>query len=326
MSNQIRGIHHVTAMTSSAKKIYRLFTDVLGLRLIKKTINQDDIETYHLYFTDDVGSPGTDITFFDFPQVPKGKKGTNSISRISFRVKNDAALDFWIQRFENYQLTHGEIQERFGKKYVEFEDFDQQAYQLISDKTNSGVPGGIPWKNSSIPEENALLGLGPVFVTTNDYSHMQEVLLDVLGFTLVQSEGSYHLFEVDNGGNGASIILQVDTNSPEATEGYGNVHHLALRVDDKEALTYWIKEISQREFPNSGFVDRFYFKSEYFLAAPHILFELATDGPGFLEDETYEHAGEKLSLPPILESKREMIEEYIIPFDSSDANIQRKDS
>ncbi|EOI96236.1 hypothetical protein UM9_00372 [Enterococcus faecalis EnGen0298] len=140
---------------------------------------------------------------------------------------------------------------------------------------------------------------------------------------MIDAEGSFHLFEVGEGGNGASIIVEHREDLPAAQEGYGNVHHLALRVADEEALRFWIEKINRLEFPNSGFVERFYFKSEYFLAATHVLFELATDGPGFLEDETYEHAGEKLSLPPFLEPKRAGIEEFVRPFDTSDANVQR---
>ncbi|EOL49363.1 ring-cleaving dioxygenase [Enterococcus caccae] len=323
MDTHIRGIHHVTAMTSSAEKIYRFFTDILGLRLIKKTVNQDDIETYHLFFADDLGSAGTDMTFFDFPGIPKGTKGTNTISRTSFRVKNDAALIYWIDRFNENQIDHGEIQERFGKKYLEFEDFDQQRYQLISDENNQGVTSGTPWKKSDVPTEYALTGLGPVFVTVADFDHMQRVLIEVLGFKLIDAEGHFHLFEVGDGGNGASIIVEHRDDLPEAQEGFGNVHHLALRVADQEALRFWIDKINRLQFPNSGFVERFYFKSDYFRAAPHILFELATDGPGFLQDETYETAGEKLSLPPFLESKRTEIEEFVRPFDTSDANKSR---
>ncbi|WP_086443922.1 ring-cleaving dioxygenase [Candidatus Enterococcus lemimoniae] len=323
METQIRGIHHVTAMTSSAEKIYRFFTDLLGLRLIKKTVNQDDIETYHLFFADDLGSAGTDMTFFDFPGIPKGSKGTNAISRTSFRVKNDAALTYWIDRFNEHKIDHGEIQERFGKKYLEFEDFDQQQYQLISDEMNHGVPSGTPWKKTDVPAEHALTGLGPVFVTVADFDHMQRVLVEVLGFKLVDAEGHFHLFEVAEGGNGAGIIVEHRDDLPEAQEGFGNVHHLALRVADQEALRFWIEKINRLQFPNSGFVERFYFKSDYFRAAPHILFELATDGPGFLQDETYEAAGEKLSLPPFLESKRTEIEEFVRPFDTSDANKPR---
>lgn len=323
MDTQIRGIHHVTAMTSSAEKIYRFFTDLLGLRLIKKTVNQDDIETYHLFFADDLGSAGTDMTFFDFPGIPKGSKGTNAISRTSFRVKNDASLMYWIERFNDHHIDHSEIQERFGKKYLEFEDFDQQQYQLISDENNQGVPSGTPWQKTDVPAEHALTGLGPVFVTVADFDHMQRVLVEVLGFKLVDAEGHFHLFEVAEGGNGASIIVEHRDDLPEAQEGFGNVHHLALRVADQEALRFWIEKINRLQFPNSGFVERFYFKSDYFRAAPHILFELATDGPGFLQDETYEAAGEKLSLPPFLESKRIEIEEFVRSFDTSDANKPR---
>lgn len=323
MDTQIRGLHHVTAMTSSAEKIYRFFTDILGLRLIKKTVNQDDIETYHLYFTDDLGSAGTDMTFFDFPGIPKGTKGTNTISRTSFRVKNDAALTYWLQRFNEHNIDHGEIQERFGKKYVEFEDFDNQRYQLISDEKNHGVAAGTPWKNSNVPEENAIIGLGPAFVTVSDFEHMQLVLVNVLGFKLIDAEGSFHLFEIGEGGNGASIIVDHQPDLPDAGEGFGNVHHLALRVADKEALEFWIKRINELEFPNSGYTERFYFASEYFLAAKNVLFELATDGPGFLQDETYETAGEILSLPPFLEPKRQEIEEFVRAFDTSDANTKR---
>lgn len=324
MNTQIKGIHHVTAMTSSAEKIYRFFTDILGLRLIKKTVNQDDIQTYHLFFADDHGSAGTDMTFFDFPGLPKGTKGTNTISRTSFRVKNDAALDYWVTRFNDYGIDHGEITERFGKKYLEFEDFDNQRYQLISDEKNTGVSAGTPWKKAAVPAEHALIGLGPVFVTVADFEHMQRVLVEVLGFHLVDAQGSFHLFEVGEGGNGASIIVEHRDDLPNAAEGFGNVHHLALRVADEAALRYWIDKISRLSFPNSGFVERFYFKSEYFRAAPHILFELATDGPGFLEDETYEAAGEKLSLPPFLEPKREEIEAHVRPLDTSDANQARQ--
>lgn len=324
MDTQIRGLHHVTAMTSSAEKNYRFFTDILGLRMIKKTVNQDDIETYHLYFTDDTGAPGTDMTFFDFPQIPKGTKGTNSISRTGFRVPTDSSLDYWLQRFTKLGVAHSEVKERFGKKYLEFQDYDDQLFQLVSDEHNKGVSGGTPWKNSNVPAEHAIFGLGPTIVTVAKFEHLKLVLENLLGFVETASEDSLHQFEVGEGGNGATIIVDDQPDMIPAQEGYGNVHHLALRVADDEALRDWIEKINALEFPNSGFVDRFYFQSEYFLAAPNVLFELATDGPGFLQDEDYEHAGEILSLPPHLQSKCEEIEEYVRPFDTSDANKKRQ--
>ncbi|MEO1768218.1 ring-cleaving dioxygenase [Candidatus Enterococcus ferrettii] len=324
MDTQIRGLHHVTAMTSSAEKNYRFFTDILGLRMIKKTVNQDDIETYHLYFTDDKGTPGTDMTFFDFPGIPQGKKGTNTISRTGFRVPSDASLDYWANRFNQLNIEHGEINVRFGKKYLVFNDYDNQLFQLVSDEKNQGVTADTPWKNSNVPAEHSIVGLGPTIVTVSNFDHMKLVLENVLGFKETAEEGSLHQFEVGEGGNGATIIVDFRDDLPPAQEGFGNVHHLALRVADDDALKYWIKKINDLEFPNSGFVDRFYFQSEYFMAAPNVLFELATDGPGFLEDESYETAGEILSLPPFLEPKRKEIEEYVRPFDTSDANKKRQ--
>ncbi|WP_424685355.1 ring-cleaving dioxygenase [Enterococcus sp.] len=324
MDTQIRGIHHVTAMTSNARKIYRFFTDLLGLRLIKKTVNQDDIETYHLYFTDDLGTAGTDMTFFDFPMIPKGTKGTNSISRTSFRVPSDAALKWWAERFDAHEVAHGQIGERFGKKYLTFEDFDQQSYQLISDENNTGVAAGTPWKNSNVPSDMAIIGLGPVFITVRDTQQLDQVLVAGLGFVKSATAANMSLYEVATGGNGASLIVIHDEDAPDAQEGFGNIHHLALRVADKAALEWWIKRINQLALPNSGFVERFYFASEYFRAAPNVLFELATDGPGFFQDEPYETAGEILSLPPFLEDRRAAIEEYVIELDTSDANQKRQ--
>lgn len=196
---------------------------------------------------------------------------------------------------------------------------------MISDQKNSGLPTGVPWENSSIPAKYGITGLGPSFITIENFSHIQTILIDLLEFHLTDVQGNFHLFEVGNGGNGASIIVEHTENAKKAIEGFGTVHHLALRVVDQEALRFWIKKIEQTNIPSSGFIDRFYFASEYFRVAPGVLFELATDGPGFFQDETYETAGEKLTLPPVLEKKRAQIEGYIRPLDTSDANKKRKE-
>lgn len=243
---------------------------------------------------------------------------------MSFRVPTDEALTYWFKRFEEKNVLHSAIKERFSKKYLEFEDFDHQFYQLISDENNTGVAGGTPWKNSNIPSEYAITGLGPVFVRVSQMEPLQLLLEQTLEFKLTDQTGAFSLFEVGQGGNGASIIVEQRADLPKAIEGFGNIHHLALRVADEEALRHWIHVINQINVPSSGFVDRFYFQSEYFLAATHVLFELATDGPGFFGDESADTVGEKLSLPPQLESKREEIEAYIRPFDTQDANQQRE--
>ncbi len=314
--HELKGIHHVTAITSSAEKIYEFFTTVLGVRLVKKTVNQDDIQTYHLFFADDKGSPGTDMTFFDFPGIPKGIHGTNEIAKTSFRVPNDKALEYWVKRFDRLGINHKGITEQFGKKTLSFVDFDEQAYQLISDENNQGVPAGTPWQKGPIPLEYAITGLGPIFVRVSHIDYFKEMLEKVLLFTEIAQEGAYHLFEVGEGGNGAQVIVEYNAVLPQARQGYGTVHHVAFRVEDRAALDEWQKRLQAFQFPNSGYVERYYFGSLYTNVAPQILFELATDGPGFMGDEPYETLGEKLSLPPFFEAKREEIEGLVRPIDT----------
>lgn len=313
---ELKGLHHVTAITSSAEKIYEFFTYTLGLRLVKKTVNQDDIQTYHLYFTDDVGSPGTDMTFFDFPGIPKGVHGTNEIAKTSFRVPDDAALEYWLKRFNRLGIKNAGIKEQFGKKILPFVDFDDQQYQLISDENNKGVTAGTPWQKGPIPLEYAITGLGPIFIRTSYIDYFKEVLEKVFLMREVAKEDSYYLFEMGEGGNGAQVIVEHNTVLPQARQGFGTVHHVAFRVDDKEDLEVWQERLASFRLPNSGFVERYYFGSLYSNVAPHILFELATDGPGFMGDEPYETLGEKLSLPPFFEPKREQIEKLVRHFDT----------
>ncbi len=314
--NELKGLHHVTAITSSAEKIYEFFTYTLGMRLVKKTVNQDDIQTYHLYFTDDVGNPGTDMTFFDFPNIPKGVHGTNEISKTSFRVPDDAALDYWVKRFDRLGVKHMGIKEQFGKKILPFVDFDDQQYQLISDENNKGVAAGIPWQKGPIPLEYAITGLGPIFVRIDNLDYFKAMMEQVLLFKEVAQEGSYHLFETGEGGNGAQVIVEKNVILPQARQGFGTVHHAAFRVEDRAELDMWKEHMQSFRLPNSGYVERYYFGSLYTNVAPQILFELATDGPGFMGDEPYETLGEKLSLPPFFESKREEIEKLVRPIDT----------
>lgn len=312
----IKGIHHVTAITSSAEKNYEFFTYVLGMRLVKKTVNQDDIQTYHLFFADDKGSPGTDMTFFDFQGIPKGVHGTNEISKTSFRVPSDKALDYWVKRFDRLAVKHDGIEEQFGKKTLSFVDFDDQQYQLISDERDTGIKSGTPWQKGPIPLEYAITGLGPAFIRIAQFVYFKEMLEKVFLFKETDQNGTFHLFEVGEGGSGASVIVEDNADLPAARQGYGTVHHLAFRVEDRAVLEKWIDRISSFGFNTSGYVNRFFFESMYANVAPQILFELATDGPGFMGDEPYETLGEKLSLPPFLEQKRQEIEKMVRPIDT----------
>ncbi|MGM1032303.1 MAG: ring-cleaving dioxygenase [Bacillota bacterium] len=314
--NGLKGIHHVTAITSSAEKNYEFFTNILGMRLVKKTVNQDDIQTYHLFFADDVGGAGTDMTFFDFPGIPKGEHGTNEIYKTSFRVPTDAALEYWVKRFDRLEVKNTGIQEQFGKKIISFVDFDDQQYQLISDENNEGVAAGIPWQKGPIPLEHAITGLGPIFIRIANFDYFKEMMEKVLLFKEIDNEGPFHLFEVGEGGNGAQVIVEHNSILPQARQGFGTVHHTAFRVEDRSVLEEWIKRMESFQFHTSGYVDRHFFESLYVRVAPQILFEFATDGPGFMGDEPYETLGEKLSLPPFLEPKRDQIEKLVRPIDT----------
>lgn len=292
------------------------FNEVLGMRLVKKTVNQDYINTYHLFFADDAGNAGTDMTFFDFKGVSKGKHGTNEITRTSFRVPSDKAIEYFLERFEKFNVKHDGIQEMFGRKILPFEDFDGQLYQLISDENDNGVAPGVAWKNGPVPEEYGIYGLDPVFLTVSQFTAFKSAFETVYLFKETQSVGKYHLFETGSGGNGASVIIIDDSTSNTAYQGYGTIHHVAFRVPDETELNKWIERLQTYNLPNSGFVDRFFFKSLYARLVMPILFEIATDGPGFMGDEPYETLGEKLSLPPLLEEQRDYIEKQVRHLDT----------
>jgi glyoxalase family protein len=325
--NDLKGIHHVTAITSDAKKIYEFFTYTLGLRLVKKTVNQDDIQTYHLFFADDKGSPGTDMTFFDFKGVSKGKEGTNSISRTSFRVPNDLALDYWLKRFDMYDVKHQDIQTLFGRKVIYFEDFDGQKYALFSDEDVEGISSGTPWQKGPVPNEYAITGLGPIFLNTSDINYMTQVLVDMLYMKKIQNQDTLTLFEMGEGGNGASVIVKNTKDMDYGTQGYGSIHHVAFRIENLDELYEWVDHLDQLGARHSGYVDRFYFKSLYTRLHPGILFEFATEGPGFIDDEEdYETLGETLALPPRFRNQRDYVESVVKSIDTkrSDKNFEKE--
>jgi glyoxalase family protein len=315
--NQLKGIHHVTAITSSAEKNYEFFTNILGMRLVKKTVNQDDINTYHLFFADDRGSAGTDVTFFDFQGSAKAVKGNNEISRIGLRVKDDASLNYWVKRFNHYHVKHDGVQLLFGKNILNFSDFDDQEYTLFSDENNVGIESGTPWLNGPVPVEFGITGLGPIYFRINNADRMNTILSDIMMMRFTSKEESYYLYEMGEGVNGASVILDLQSSLRSAQQGYGGVHHVAFRIEDRAELDQWIERLNSFKAGHSGFVDRFYFKSLYTRLYQGILFEFATEGPGFIDDEEpYESLGELLALPPKFRDRREYIESIVRPIDT----------
>ncbi|MFV8827899.1 ring-cleaving dioxygenase [Alkalihalobacterium sp. APHAB7] len=321
----LKGQHHVSAITADAKRNYNFYTKTLGMRLVKKSINQDDTSVYHLFYADERGNPGTDLTFFELPYAGNTYPGTNSISTTSLRVPTDDSLEYWTKRFEEYQVDHDAISEHTGRKTLAFRDFEGQRLMLVSDENNDGVSGGVPWEKSTVPTEHAVYGLGPVMLTVAKAETSAQVLTQLLGYrevrsyrSLVEGQPDVRVFETGEGGTGAEVHLEERSDLPVERPGRGSVHHVAFRVENEEELRGWVSHLKQLRIPSSGFVERYYFKSLYFREANGILYELATDGPGFEEDEPFETLGERLALPPYFEEKREEIEAKLKPLDTKE--------
>lgn len=319
-----KGIHHVSAMTANAKENYHFYTKVLGLRLIKKTVNQDDPSVYHLFYGDEQGNPGTELTFFEIPSLAKHREGVSSISALSLRVPTDEALKYWADRFQQLAVKHREIQTRARRLSLEFFDLEGQRFFLVSDEQNTGVKGGIPWEKGPIPQEFAIIGLGPVQLTVRKPDSTICLLTETMGFrfksdfpSTIAGQPAIRVFETGEGGSGAEIHIEERSDLPVQRLGRGGVHHVAFRVEDEDELYDWIEKMNEARFQHSGFIDRYYFKSLYFREPNGILFELATDGPGFATDEPLEHLGESLALPPFLEPNRKEIEAKLKPLDTT---------
>ena len=206
----LTGIHHITAIRSSAEKNYDFFTSVLGMRLVKKTVNQDDVQTYHLFFADDKGTAGTDMTFFDFPGIPQSRHGNNEIYRSGLRVPNDRALEYWLKRFDHFGVKHTGIFEQFGVNVINFEDYDGQQMQLISDEHDTGVAPGTAWINGPVPTEFGIYGLGTTLIRVADFHSLKQVLEILLFFRETKTEGNLHYFEMGEGMKYDEELMQAD--------------------------------------------------------------------------------------------------------------------
>lgn len=311
------GIHHITAITSDAEKIYQFMTEVLGLRLAKKTVNQDDIQTYHLFFTDALASAGTDLTFFDFQGSSKRILGTNSIRTIGLRVPSKASLHYFVDRFNAHDIEHDGVLRVFDMDILPFRDFDGQHYMLVSDEGIPGVKPGIPWHDTDILEEHRIVGLGPIEMIVKDLNMMDHVMKSWMHFDVINQTDTMRLYHTGLGGNGARVIVKKEDGA-SAFSGYGSVHHAAFSIPDDHALKLWIEHLNRIPARHSGYVDRFYFHSLYTRLHPGILFEFATKGPGFIDDEeSLETLGTTLALPPKLRPMRQEIEKLIKPIQTT---------
>jgi glyoxalase family protein len=313
MSLQLGGIHHLTAITAKAADNLHFYTGTLGMRLIKKTVNQDDTSAYHLFYGDGVASPGADLTFFDWPAAPE-RRGTHSIARTGLRVPAES-LAWWQQHLRDAGVTISEIGERAGYPALDFEDPEGQRFRLIGE----GASGGHPWTKSPIPAEHQIKGLGPITLSVPQLAPTEAVLSRVMNMHEVRvheptdGQGEVHVFAMDQGGPAAELHVAVEPTLATAGQGAGGVHHVAFRTPEKQQFDQWVERLNEFRLPSSGEVERYYFTSLYFREPNGILFEIATDGPGFAVDEPLETLGDRLALPPFLEGRRASIEAGLKP-------------
>lgn len=314
MTLELGGIHHLTAVTAEARKNVEFYTQTLGMRLIKKTVNQDDTTAYHLFYGDGVASPGADLTFFDFPAA-REQRGNHTVSRTGLRVGSEESLTWWKDHLQGNNVATSAIKERNGHLSLDFEDFEGQRFRMVIDPNNEV----IPWAKSPVPSEQQIIGLGPISLAVPRLDRTEAVLTQVMNMRKVRQYpaangmAETHVFEMGPGGPGAEVHVVVDPNVSMARPGAGGVHHVAFRTPDQDTLRQWIARVSQAGLRSSGEVERYYFTSLYFREPNGILFEIATDVPGFTADEPLDTLGESLALPPFLEGRRASIEAGLKP-------------
>jgi glyoxalase family protein len=313
---QLHGVHHVTAVTGRVSDNVAFYTQTLGLRLVKKTVNQDDVSAYHLFYADKLGSPGTDMTFFDWPQTGRNRRGTDSIANTMFRVGSRAALEYWIARFDQLGVSHEPITSFAGQEILPFEDAEGQRLTLVDDE---GAPfHGEIWDGADIPSEHAIRGFYGIALSTPRLSYLTPVLTEALQFEetnrLTNEAGeTVVIYSMDGGGPGKEVHVVEQPRTNVAMLGAGGVHHAAFRVTDGDEQNEWRQRLLRSGLGVSPLIDRFYFQSIYFRISNGILFEIATDGPGFASDEPLEALGQTLALPPFLEPYRDQIEAGLKP-------------
>jgi glyoxalase family protein len=316
---ELHGIHHLTAVSAEIAANHRFYTQVLGMRLVKRSVNQDDVSAYHLFYADAVGTPGTDLTFFDWPMA-RERRGTHSVTRTYLRVDGAAALNWWAERLASHGVSAAEVLEVDGRLQLAFEDPEGQRLAFVDD--GGAGDAGVAWEASPVPAAMQIRGLGPIRMSVPELRPTDLMLTQGLHMRPVREylhpdepRHRVHVYEMGGGGPHAELHVAVRPDMPAARLGAGGVHHVAFRTPDGEQYDAWAERLNELGLPNSGKVDRYYFRSLYVREPNGVLFEIATDGPGFAVDEDAETLGQKVVLPPFLESRREAIVRNLKPID-----------
>lgn len=302
--NEISGIHHVTCIAGDAQENLDFYTDTLGMRMVKRSVNQDAPDTYHLFYADAEGHPGSDLTFFPWPRMAPMRPGIGLSMEVSLAVPV-GTVDWWSGRLKAAGATLKPQETRFGERVLPLDDPHGLHVALVE---TSDARDFTPWRESPVPADKQVLGLHGVRLWEHSLATTADFLKQVLGFRPSGEEGGWHRFLVGRGGSGAHLDIRELPGEERGSWGVGAIHHVAWRVADEEAqLAVQARVAGARRRP-TDVIDRFWFKSVYFLEPGGVLFEIATDGPGFAVDESPDALGETLVLPPWLEPMREEIE------------------
>ncbi|WP_336518357.1 ring-cleaving dioxygenase [Pollutibacter soli] len=309
MEERILGLHHITAIAGDTQKNYDFYTKVLGLRLVKKTVNFDDPGTYHLYYGDDKGSPGTILTFFPWTNVRPGVEGTGMATAIGYSIPV-GSLNFWTKRFQENNVIFGKPGNRFGEVYLPFKDPDGLSLELIMPDGPDARKG---WHTNDIPDNAAIQGFHSVTLTLNDVKPTGAILTDIFGYKLYKQEGRFYQYKTDAVKEAALVnIIEIPDGKRGQVAG-GTNHHVAFRVPDENTLMHFRDKVVKKGFNITPKIDRNYFYSLYFREPGGVLFEIATDNPGFAIDESPEELGLNLKLPEQYEDQRSAIEQVLPP-------------
>jgi glyoxalase family protein len=308
MGRKIAGLHHVTAIASDPQRNLDFYVGLLGLRFVKRTINFDDPGTYHFYFGDRRGTPGTILTFFPWPGVRRGIRGVGQVEATSFSI-SPQSVDYWLERLKQHHVAAERTAPRFGDEVIRFTDPDGLLLELIG--TNS-LPSVELWPESPVPPEHALRGFHSVSAALEGYEKTARLLTDRFGYRLVEESGNRFRFgSCDDIAPGRIVDLLCLPDSGVGRVAAGSVHHIAFRARDEQDQVQWREQLVDLGYDVTPVIDRTYFHSIYFREPGGVLFEIATEPPGFTSDETIEELGTGLRLPPWLESARQQIQEIL---------------
>jgi len=304
MEKALNGIHHITVIAGNPQDNYDFYTQPLGLRMIKKTINFDAPDVYHLYYADEKGTPGTVLTFFPFPNATRGKRGTREISIVSFSVPS-ASLNYWIDRFAKLAIEFDVSSKKFGYDYITLFDPDGMKIEIVADPNADMIEG---WDNGDLPKEHSIRKFFGATFNLNKATETEKLLSQIMGMSFIKSENNIKRYSSGKDESLCFVDIIENENGNYAVSSAGSVHHIAWRTANDEEQINWRNKFLQAGYHPTEVVDRNYFHSIYFREPGGILFEIATDQPGFMVDETFESLGTELKLPPWYESKRKTIE------------------